>query len=634
VQLAPAAGEPLVSIVIPVYNAWAYTNACLRALAETLDPAIPFEVVVVDDGSTDETAALLARCSGIVVVTRAANEGFAAAANAGAAAARGRIVHFLNNDAVPSAGWLPPLLDVFTNPDVGAAVSQLRFAGDTLAEAGGVIWSDARGSNYGRGGDPSDWRYRSLRDADYGSAASLMVRRDAFAAAGGFSTEFAPAYYEDVDLCFALRARGLRVLYQPASIVYHAEGASYGSNLRPEARARQERSRERFARKWAAALRECMPPEPATIDAAARRLAPRGVVLVADRRVPFGERDAGSARIGFVVEALQAQGYRVVFATLESEAYEPFAAALRARGVDVVTGFSGATAARLAAARLPVTLAWLSRPETASALEAHVRAGWPGARIVFDTVDLHYVRLEREQAVTGRRTGWRAMKSRELALARGAGVAVVTSTVELGELQREGIAAALLSVVQRPLEVALEPWERRSGIVFLGNYGHAPNVDAATWFCREIAPLVWQREPDAVVTLAGADPPRAVRALAGPRVAVPAFTEDIDALLARRRVFVAPLRFGAGVKAKVLHAMAAGLPVVATPVGAEGIFEDGCGGTIAAAPAEFARATLRFYRDRAAWNAAVAGAPAILQRFSAAAAAAALAAITEPSGRA
>ncbi|MBV8490602.1 MAG: glycosyltransferase, partial [Candidatus Eremiobacteraeota bacterium] len=160
------------SIVVPCFNGWRYTNACLRALAANWDAAIPAEVIVVDDASTDQTAELLAACSGITVLRNDANQGFVGSANRGAQAARGRYVHFLNNDAFVDEGWLAPLVRLLEDDDsIGAVVSQLRYPDGTLYEAGAIIWQDGRGSNYGRGQSPKDERYRYVRDVDYGSAA-------------------------------------------------------------------------------------------------------------------------------------------------------------------------------------------------------------------------------------------------------------------------------------------------------------------------------------------------------------------------------------------------------------------------------------------------------------------------------
>lgn len=613
-------GRPVVSVVIPAFNRWRYTNACLNALHAAADASIPTEIVVVDDASSDRTAELLAACRGVRVVRMDRNAGFAAACNAGAAAARGRYLHFLNNDALVTEGWEAPLLASFAEDQrVAAVVSQLRDPAGRISEAGGIVWSDGRGWNYGRGDVPRDWRYRSPRDVDYGSAASLMVEAEWFRRAGGFDPAFHPAYYEDVDLCFRLRAAGGRIVYQPGSVVVHAEGATYGSNARAGARAAQERSRQIFAQRWPDVLREHSAPDARNVETAARRLAKR-TMLVVDEHVPFTDRDAGSRRIAFLIELLRERGWRVIFGALDGNEYEPYASMLRSAGADVITGLGVQTVAAMKRQNVRLDAAWLSRPEPAARLMAALRREFH-IPIVFDTVDLHYRRLEREAAVRGRDTKWRTMQRREIALARDADVTVTGGDSERALLRAEGISRAYELPVIEPLPPAPGGgWESRSGIVFLGNYAHAPNVDAARWLCEAIVPLVRQRLPDVDFTLAGADPTRAVRALASPHVRVAGFVPDAAALLAQARVFAVPLRFGAGTKGKTVYALAHGIPVVSTTVGAEDVFAAGEYDDTPDEPEAFAASIVELYEDRVRWERLSAAGRAIAARFTPAAA--------------
>lgn len=587
----------------------------MNALRDAHDPAIATEIVVVDDASTDRTPELLGACRGVRTVRLDRNAGFAAACNAGAAAARGTYLHFLNNDALVTRGWLAPLVEAFAGERVVAVVSQLRDPAGRVSEAGGIIWSDGHGWNYGRGDSPFDWRYRSPRDVDYGSAASLAIEAGAFRRAGGFDSAFAPAYYEDADLCFRLRAAGGRVVYQPRSVVYHAEGVTYGSNAAAGARAAQERSRELFARRWAPQLRDHFAPDPRNADAASRRLSP-AQMLVVDEHVPYTDRDAGSRRIAALVDLLRERGWRVVFASIDRREYAPYAEALRASGADLIAGFGSRTIAQMKRRNQRLDAAWISRPDPAARVLRVLRRRYD-LPIVFDAVDLHFVRLERESQVRQRDTRWEAMRRRELALARAADVAVTGGGSEARFLREHGIARAFDFPVVEPLR-RLPPagWEARDGIVFLGNYAHAPNVDAVEWLCGEVVPLVRRRLPHIRVTIAGADPPRRVRALAQRQVDVTGFVADVAAVLSGARVFAAPLRFGAGTKGKIVYALAQGIPVVTTPIGAEDLFTEAEYGDTPSDPQRFADRIVDVHENRALWEQLAAAGREIARRFT------------------
>ena len=138
--------------------------------------------------------------------------------------------------------------------EVGAVCAQLRFADGTLQEAGGIVWSDGSAWNWGRGEHPQDPRFSYPREVDYGSAAALMVRRALWEQLGGFDEHFVPAYYEDTDLCFAIRRLGCKVIYQPRAVVTHFEGVSHGTDTGAGMKAHQVTNQKRFAEKWQSVL--------------------------------------------------------------------------------------------------------------------------------------------------------------------------------------------------------------------------------------------------------------------------------------------------------------------------------------------------------------------------------------------
>jgi GT2 family glycosyltransferase/ubiquinone/menaquinone biosynthesis C-methylase UbiE len=254
---APA---PETSVIIPVFNKVEYTRNCLAQLQDTLPPNFRGEVIVVDDASTDETPSVVEefarRDARIKLLRNEENLGFIRSCNRAAEAASGEVLVFLNNDTLPQPGWLPPLLKVLQDyADAGAVGGKLIYPDGTLQEAGGVIFSDASGCNFGKHDQANAPLYNFMREVDYCSGALLATRRELFNKLGGFDTRFAPAYYEDTDYCFGLRERGYRVYYQPESVVIHFEGVSSGTDVACGVKKYQEVNRAKFREKWKHFLR-------------------------------------------------------------------------------------------------------------------------------------------------------------------------------------------------------------------------------------------------------------------------------------------------------------------------------------------------------------------------------------------
>jgi GT2 family glycosyltransferase len=220
--------SPRCPIVIPVHGRAGLTRQCIDAiLAER--PRVAFEVIVVDDASPDDTAAVLSGYGNQVrVVRRDRNGGFAEASNDGAAAAAGEYLVFLNNDTVPRSGWLDALVSVAdAEPAVGAVGSKLLFPNDTIQHAGVVVCQDGNPRHIYAGfpGDhPAVNRPRSFQAV---TAASMLVRRDAFERVHGFDTAFHNSL-EDTDLCMRLGELGYEVRYCPESVLHHLESVSRG----------------------------------------------------------------------------------------------------------------------------------------------------------------------------------------------------------------------------------------------------------------------------------------------------------------------------------------------------------------------------------------------------------------------
>lgn len=304
--------DPLFSIVIPVFNHVAVALNCLKSIA-TAATSETFEVIVVDDASTDADATCLGDIPGAVYLRHSENQGFVASCNAGAAAAKGQNIVFLNSDTIVAPAWLEGIRGGLSEPGVELLGVLLQYPDGTLQEAGGIVFSDGSGWNYGRGGNPNDPRYLYRRDVDYCSGAALAILRERFVSLGGFDSRYAPGYYEDTDLAMKVRAAGGRVLYEPSVAIVHLEGVSAGRDLSSGMKAHQSANAIKFRQRWARELQIAHWRPGTDPDLAARPSPADSVVAVCGNQI-----DGRSPAFYDLLESLVRQGIAVDLHLLET----------------------------------------------------------------------------------------------------------------------------------------------------------------------------------------------------------------------------------------------------------------------------------------------------------------------------
>jgi len=620
VQL-PSVEQPLVSVVMVTYGAGDLARQAITALVEGTEPV--YELIVVDNASPDGAGKQLAgEIEDARIVLNDENLGFGRAANQGAQMARGRLVCQLNSDALVEPGWLPPLVETLEDdPSVGAVVPLILNPDGTVQEAGSVLdwtgWALALGS----GGGPYELDHRFRREIDFGSAACMLLRADDFAAIGGFDPSYGAGYYEDVDLCFRLKAGGLRTIFEPRSRVVHVR---FGSSGEERARRLVQENRLLFFARWRERLAERqglsdLPSAPHRL-VAARDAEAAERVLVIDDRVPHVDRGSGDPRMAnllYELADLWPHARVTLFGTDCSNA-ETYAQPLLARGIEVACA-EGDFGRWFDERRFHYSVVIVSRPQNFERVDGLLRRTQPQALRVFDVEALSSERLTLA-AGFARDDAEGAMIRREAERTRsleGRAIRAADAIFCVTDEERQSIerlapeTATFLLPTYVETDAHPPPFGERRDLVFFGAFlggAGSPNEDALMYLVADVLPLIREELPDVVLHVVGADPTPDVRALHGNGVNVVGFVDDPADWLRRARVHVNPLRFGAGVKLKLLDTMAAGLPFATTTIGAQGLGLGELGPELMADRAEdLARLTCSLYRDRESWQRAQRG---------------------------
>ena len=601
---------PIVSIVIPVYNQIHYTYACLLSILEhTKD--VPYEVIIADDVSTDATKELFRYVENVTVCRNQTNQGFLRNCNNAAKSARGKYVMFLNNDTQVTPGWLSSLVDLIESDDtIGMVGSKLVYPDGRLQEAGGIIWSDGSGWNYGRLDDPDKAEYNYVKDVDYISGAAILLSVKLWKEIGGFDDRFAPAYCEDSDLAFEVRKAGCRVVYQPLSKVIHFEGVSNGTDVNGTGLKRyQVENSKKLKEKWAEEFKkQCVNTGNPNPFRARERSMGKPVILVVDHYVPTYDKDAGSKTTFQYLKMFLKKGYVVKFLGDNFLHEEPYSTTLQQMGIEILYGpeYQSGIWDWIMKNKDEIDFAYLNRPHIATKYVDFLKKN-TDIKIIYYGHDLHFLREYREYELTGdiqKKRESDYWKSIEFSLMEKAAVSYYPSYVEeeaIHAVKPEIPVKAITAYVYESfLENIDHDFEKREGLLFVGGFAHPPNADAVLWFAREVFPKI--RETLSVnFYVVGSKVTEEIKALEQPGsgIIVKGFVteEELSRLYAECRVVVVPLRYGAGVKGKVVEAVYNGAAIVTTSVGAEGIPEAEHVMRIADEPEAFAAAVTEIYES-------------------------------------
>ena len=604
----PRAESPAVSVLLPVFNRADLTLRCLRSLAAI---QLPIEIIVIDNASTDLTAALLRQTEGAVVEKNELNVGFLAAINQAASLATGDTLLLLNSDTEVLPGSLEAALETLsTSNATGAIVGRLVHPDGKLQEAGAVVWRDGSCQSYGRGDDPNAPAYMFRRLVDYGSAAFLLTRRSTFRDLDGFDARFSPAYYEDVDYCIRLWDRGLQVVYEPRALVLHHE---FGSAPSADAIAMQLRQRPVFVerhRQWLGV--HALSRDAGLLNARERRSGGSRVLLIEDR-VPHERFGSGYPRSLAMTRAAVILGHHVTIYPLRvpdeswEEAYSDVP-----RQVELMLHLGTQGLGQFLRDRIDYfDIIIVSRPHNMafvrSILPRHAEDRRP--RLVYDAEAVFALRDIDRRRHNGHPMSVEAAEQlvdAEVSLASGCDLILTVSPAEQQRFLERGFPHVTVLGNAVSLEPTGQPFSARADFLFVGAVSDdtAPNADSIRWMVRELLPRLQVRLGDGVrLVIAGRHDAFTCPGLNQSSIELTGMVNDLRPLFERARVFLAPTWFGAGIPIKVQWAAALGVPVVASPLIASQLgWQTGVELSVADSPEAFADSCCLLYLGEDLWQ--------------------------------
>ena len=588
---------PEISIILVTYNHVALTYQCLLSLYQLADR--PFELIIIDNASTDQTRDLLTHLKGVKMIFNASNLHFLRAVNQARHLACGKYILLLNNDTIVQSNTLTELRNTFDRyPNAGAVGGCIILMNGKLQEAGSFLFPDGSACGYGRGDDPFKSEYQFERPVDYCSGCLLMIRKSLFDQFNGFDERYIPAYYEETDLCARLWENGYQVIYQPRATIKHVEG---GSTSKADSHRYMLNNREVFTRLHPDFLRSC---STSALEGRMRSNPRQKRVLWIDARIPSQNLGAGFPRAVSMIRAIVELGYfMTVFSVLPHVIDWNTVYIDLPRCVEIIaqTSLQKFLSERCDYYRYII----VSRDITMQAFQREaVNINLSQSRIIYDAEAIVALRNDLQKKVTSNAPSALSLEA-EVALAKNASDIITVSPQEALIFKQHGYSNT--TVIGHYLDPTPTPnsFQSRNGFLFIGDLLHStPNIDSIHWFLQTVWPSLISNIPNVHLTLIGMCSSQ-IKTLNSPDIHVlgQLSTSQVVDQINQHRVFIAPTRFASGIPHKVHFASAHGIPVVATDLLVKQLQwtpqEDIL---VATETSDFIQQCLTLYNDEQVWN--------------------------------
>ncbi|GAA4462045.1 hypothetical protein GCM10023093_07870 [Nemorincola caseinilytica] len=571
----PVAMAPKVTVIIPLNNEVEHVYYCIRSIVEKAIYT-NYEVIVVDDGSERGSELLSMHIQNLVVVRNDKRIGHTKSLNQAVKRARGDMYLFLGHDTLVRKGWMQEMLHTFEKHEQTGIVGAKHLNADnTLKEAGGIVWQDASVWGYGSGDDPEKAEYNYVRDADHVSGSAMMVSKEAWEKTGGFDEGYSESFCEDTDLCFEARKNGFRVLYQPTSVVVHFEEARSGRNMSEQTKKLLVADRQRFRDKWQAELKTRTKKGKRIQQVRSKDMAYRSVLII-DQDLPAPDRNPAWKNVNELVDLLLDMKYKVTFLSTYSHQSQQTVEQLQQRGVEVLMGdrqdhvkenmqyYEAVLMCRIAAS-MPYMILLRNN-------------NYKGTVINYGR-ELSHLKVDREIVIKRDLVfdlQSKLLKAQEDFVYAHADHSLMVSWEEI-EYLRTYISKQLHYIPPYHFDIKerVNGFEKREGILMVGEGNYIPDQDAMKWLLKMYEPL---HEKGIALTIAAANTPSFIfdhkKRYKLLNIVTDTAPDSLQELYAKTRLVVAPMRIGAGMKGRVVEAMANGVPVAGTFLAFEGIPKD------------------------------------------------------------
>ena len=590
--------NPLISIIIPVHNRISYTKKCLYSILQSGEN-VKYEIIIADDCSNDETVKINEFADNIIISRNSVNVGYIKNCNQAARLAQGKFLYFLDNDTQVQKNWLTELVTVFEkNENVGVVGSKILNPDGSMQECGVHIYKDefVTGSEK----DPSSHEYNYLKECDYVSGCSFMTSKDLFCRIGGFDEIYFPRFRGDSDYCFHAGKLNYKTFVQPRSYILHYGSISY----QEENTDLQKRNSKILREKWPDIFDN--KTSFATGKLPFTHKTRPGKILVVDSYFPEYDRHAGGKSLFQFIQMFIKMGLHVKYCPLLSvNLEEPYNTVLSNMGIEIIPGYEIHQWIEKNCDFLDYL--FLSRPDIANRFNIRSLRD-QGIKVLYYGQDFHYLRMSRENSLMEKYTSHEieGMKNMELNVIESSDISYYPSSYEIEQIRTflpdakiRQVPVYLYDIQDMPV---YKDFENSREIIFVGS-AHGPNLDGLKWFLNDIYPLITDRIPDLVLNIVGSSLSEEIRSISSKNVIVHSYIseEELSELYASSRLSIAPLRYGAGIKGKVIEAIFHGTPVLTTPIGAEGLFVDDEIIRVATDARNFADTFLKMYFDENLW---------------------------------